>query len=70
MSHTQVLHHMGVPNFTEEFTLPLKPSYDGLAGRIIELEEDRMEELDCTGELVEYGLADLSVGPSPQAFIL
>jgi len=59
---------MGVPYLTEEFTLLLKLSYDGLAARIIELEEDRMEELDCTRELVEYGLADLSIGSSAQAF--
>ena len=59
---------MGVPYLTEEFTLLLKPSYNNLAARIIKLEEDRMEELDCTGELVKYGLADLSIGSSPQTF--
>ena len=69
MSHTKVLHHVGVPYLTEEFTLLLEPSYDGLAGRIIELEEDRMEELGCTGELVEYGLADLPVGPNTEGFL-
>jgi len=58
-SHSKVLYHMGVPYLTEEFTFLLKPSYDGLAARIIELEEDTMEKLGSTGELVEYGLADL-----------
>jgi len=61
---------MRVPYLTEEFTLLLKPSYDGLPARNIELEEDRMEELGSTGELIEYGLADLSIGPSPQTFCL
>ena len=60
---------MGVPYLTEEFTLLLKPSYNGLAARIIELEEDRMEELGSTGELVEYGLADLSIRPNTEGFL-
>ena len=57
---------MGVSYLTEEFTLLFETSYDGLATRIIELEEDRMEELGCTRELVEYGLADLPVGPNTE----
>ena len=60
---------MGVPYLTKEFALLLKPSYDGLAARIIELEEDWMEELGSTGELVEYGLADPSVGPNTKGFL-
>jgi len=60
---------VGVPYLTQEFTLLLKPPYDGLAARVIELEEDRMEELGCTGELIEYGLADLSIGPNTKGFL-
>jgi len=59
MSHSKVLYRMRVPYLTEEFTFLLKPLYDGLAAKIIELEEDRMEELGSTGGLVEYRLADL-----------
>ena len=68
-SHSKVLNHMGVPYLTQEFTLLLKPLYNGLAARIIELEEDRMEELGCTGKLVEYCLADLSIGPNAKGFL-
>ena len=70
MSHSEVLHHSRVPYLTEEFTLPFEPLHNQLAARVIELEEDGVQQFSSTWELVQFSLADATIGPCAQRFVL
>ena len=57
---------MWVANTTQEFAFLLESLGDLAGSRVVELEEDGVEEFGCTGELITLGLADCSVGASTQ----
>ena len=57
---------MWVANTTQEFAFLLESLGDLDGSRVIELEEDGVEEFGSTGELVTLGLADCSIGANTQ----
>jgi len=65
----QVLDNMRVLDGIQEPAFPHKSPHCDIVDQVARLEEDRMEKLGSTGELVEYGLADLSVGPNTEGFL-
>ena len=57
---------MWVANTTQEFAFLLESLGDLAGSRVIELEENRVEEFGSAGELITLGFADCSIGADAQ----
>ena len=67
---SQVLDDVGVPHSTQELALLLKAFHDATGGGIPSGEEDGVQYLSSTGELVTSGLVDCTIGAMSKGIVL
>ena len=59
-----------MPHSTEDLALLLKAFYDAMGGGVPGGEEDGVQYLSSTGELVTSGLVDCTVGANAEGVVL
>ena len=67
---SQVLDDVGVPHSTQELALLLEAFHNATGGGVPGGEEDGVQHLSSTGELVTSGLVDCTVGANAEGVVL